>query len=162
MYMYVHVCHNHRPLTLWHLAVQDASCCDCRHRPLFWNWGGGERDETLYSHALHYTCTCTMHMHVQPLHNCTFTAPAAVYMFFTCIICCWCCFGCCSYPRVLPILQITLEVAPSRLASEYYTREEMVQFKKSGKKKRVRKKKFRADDLLPLPESVASKDHGSR
>ena len=48
-------------------------------------------------------------------------------------------------------------MAPSKLASEYYTAEEMVHFKKPRKKKKVRKKeKFKVDDLLPLADDDAS------
>ena len=55
------------------------------------------------------------------------------------------------------------------MASEYYTAEEMVQFKRPKKKRKIRKKeKLKADDLLPLDSQestsaeAASKDHGSR
>lgn len=58
---------------------------------------------------------------------------------------------------------ISLETAPSQLAREYFTTEEMVQFKKPRRKKKVRKReKLKADDLLPLPEEVQARDHGSR
>lgn len=62
---------------------------------------------------------------------------------------------------------MSLELAPAQVASEYYTAEEMVQFKRPKKKRKIRKKeKVKADDLLPLeslePSSGASKDHGSR
>ena len=66
------------------------------------------------------------------------------------------------------IVQISLELAPAQVASEYYTAEEMVQFKRPKKRRKIRKKeKVKADDLLSLesqePSSGgASKDHGSR
>ena len=63
----------------------------------------------------------------------------------------------------VPSLQISLEVAPARIASEYYTNEEMVQFKKPKKRKLRKKEKFKVDDLLPLSnDRKDSKDHGSR
>ena len=46
------------------------------------------------------------------------------------------------------------------IASEYYTRDEMVQFKK--RKRRKKKEKFKVEDLLPLVNDEESKDHGSR
>lgn len=63
------------------------------------------------------------------------------------------------------VVQISLELAPAQVASEYYTAEEMVQFKRPKKKRKIRKKeKVKADDLLSLDPSSggASKDHGSR
>lgn len=49
------------------------------------------------------------------------------------------------------------------MASEYYTSEEMVQFKKVRKKKKLRKvEKVKADDLLPLGPEDTSRDHGAR
>ncbi|XP_064397801.1 U4/U6.U5 tri-snRNP-associated protein 1-like [Halichondria panicea] len=56
--------------------------------------------------------------------------------------------------------QVSLETGPSHIASEYYTSEEMVKFKKPKKKRKVRKK-LKADDILPLGD-VGTKDHGSR
>ena len=54
-------------------------------------------------------------------------------------------------------------MGPSKVASEYFTSEEMVQFKKPKKKRKLRKKeKLKADDLLPLEAIVPSKDHTSR
>ena len=67
-----------------------------------------------------------------------------------------------------PYHQVTLELAPAQVASEYYTAEEMVQFKRPKKKRKIRKKeKLKADDLMPLDSQesaggTASKDHGSR
>ncbi len=58
------------------------------------------------------------------------------------------------------IIQVSLETGPSHIASEYYTSEEMVKFKKPKKKRKVRKK-LKADDILPLGD-VGTKDHGSR
>ena len=65
-------------------------------------------------------------------------------------------------------VQISLELAPVQVASEYYTAEEMVQFKRPKKRRKIRKKeKVKADDLLSLESQErssggASKDHGSR
>ena len=60
-------------------------------------------------------------------------------------------------------MQVTLEMAPARVASEYYTPEEMVQFKKPKKRRKVRKGgTVKADDLIPLGKEDTSKDHGSR
>ena len=54
-------------------------------------------------------------------------------------------------------------MGPAQLASEYYSTEEMVAFKKPKKKKKLRKKeKVKADDLLPLDSTDNKKDHGSR
>ena len=44
---------------------------------------------------------------------------------------------------------------------EYYTEEEMVQFRKPRKKKKVRKR-LKADDLIPLADERTSRDHASR
>ena len=65
------------------------------------------------------------------------------------------------------MFQVSLELAPAQVASEYYTAEEMVQFKRPKKKRKIRKKeKVKADDLLSLeslePSSGTHKDHGSR
>ena len=62
---------------------------------------------------------------------------------------------------------MSLEYAPAQVASEYYTAEEMVQFKRPKKKRKIRKKeKVKADDLLSLeslePSGGTHKDHGSR
>jgi U4/U6.U5 tri-snRNP-associated protein 1 len=73
-----------------------------------------------------------------------------------------------SYPCCLVDVQVSLELAPARVASEYYTAEEMVQFKRPKKRRKIRKKeKVKADDLLSLESQAhssggASKDHGSR
>lgn len=66
-----------------------------------------------------------------------------------------------SPPSCLPASQISLEVAPSQPAMEYYTEEEMVQFRKPRKKKKVRKR-LKADDLIPLADERTSRDHASR
>ena len=51
--------------------------------------------------------------------------------------------------------QLTLEQTPARIASEYFTKDEMVQFRKPKRKKKVRR--LKADDLLGLtPESDVS------
>ena len=65
------------------------------------------------------------------------------------------------------MFQVSLELAPAQVASEYYTAEEMVQFKRPKKKRKIRKKeKVKADDLLSLESQessgATSKDHGSR
>ncbi len=62
--------------------------------------------------------------------------------------------------RILEQRAIKLELPKPVIASEYYTNEEMVQFKK--RKKRKRKEKFKPDELLPLVNEEESKDHGSR
>ncbi|XP_062501213.1 U4/U6.U5 tri-snRNP-associated protein 1-like isoform X2 [Corticium candelabrum] len=54
----------------------------------------------------------------------------------------------------------SLQHSTGRLASEYYTHEELVQFKKPKKKRKVMRKSLRVDDLVPLEET--GKDHGSR
>jgi U4/U6.U5 tri-snRNP-associated protein 1 len=54
----------------------------------------------------------------------------------------------------------SLQYSTGNVASEYYSQEEMVQFKKPKKKKRVVRKALKADDLLPLDD--IGKDHGSR
>jgi U4/U6.U5 tri-snRNP-associated protein 1 len=47
---------------------------------------------------------------------------------------------------------LTLEQAPAKIASEYFTKDEMVQFRKPKRKKKVRK--LKADDLLGIsPDS---------
>ncbi len=48
----------------------------------------------------------------------------------------------------------------SVVASEYYTSDEMVQFKK--RKRRKKKDKFQPDNLVPLGNEEETKDHGSR
>ena len=61
--------------------------------------------------------------------------------------------------------EISLELTPSQIASEYFTTEEMVQFKKPGgrKKRKLRKKeKFKVADLLVDTPASGTKDHGSR
>ena len=49
---------------------------------------------------------------------------------------------------MLYIFQLTLEQAPAKIASEYFTKDEMVQFKRPKRKKKVRR--LKADDLLGL------------
>ncbi|NP_001079496.1 SART1, U4/U6.U5 tri-snRNP-associated protein 1 S homeolog isoform X1 [Xenopus laevis] len=59
----------------------------------------------------------------------------------------------------------TLELPQSKIASEYYTSEEMVSFKKTKrrvKKIRKREKVVRADDLLSMASESAPTDFGSR
>jgi len=57
--------------------------------------------------------------------------------------------------------QMTLEVTAPRLATDYFTQEEMVQFKKPKKKRKVRKREMlKADDLLPLEDQQSH--YGSR
>ncbi|EDO37415.1 predicted protein [Nematostella vectensis] len=59
---------------------------------------------------------------------------------------------------------VSLEMEKPRIASEYYTQEEMVQFKKPKKKRKVRKREaLKADDLEAITSGDAgSGDHGSR
>ncbi|PSN34518.1 hypothetical protein C0J52_24454 [Blattella germanica] len=56
---------------------------------------------------------------------------------------------------------ISLDVPKPKLASEYYTEEEMVQFKKPKKKVRKIRKKLKAEELEPQ-DSDLSRDFGSR
>ena len=44
----------------------------------------------------------------------------------------------------------SLEMPQQRVASDYYTEEEVVKFKKPKKKKKVKRKMLKADDLLGL------------
>lgn len=55
---------------------------------------------------------------------------------------------------------MTLDLVPLSIASEYYTADEMVQFRK--RKKRKVKEKFKVDDLVPLGNENGERDHGSR
>ncbi|CAI8042695.1 U4/U6.U5 tri-snRNP-associated protein 1 [Geodia barretti] len=58
---------------------------------------------------------------------------------------------------------LTLEKAPAKIASEYFTKDEMVQFRKPKRKKKVRK--LKADDLLgisPDSDMLDERDHGTR
>lgn len=55
---------------------------------------------------------------------------------------------------------ITLDIPELSLASEYYTSEEMVQFRK--RKKRKKKEKFKVEDLVSLDSQESGRDHGSR
>ena len=61
---------------------------------------------------------------------------------------------------------VSLELAPALAATEYYTTEEMVQFKRPKKRRKIRKKEqLKADDIIPLPEELTDtslRDHGSR
>ncbi|KXJ28213.1 U4/U6.U5 tri-snRNP-associated protein 1 [Exaiptasia diaphana] len=59
---------------------------------------------------------------------------------------------------------VSLEMAQPRLASEYYTEEEMLKFKKPKKKRKIRKREvLKADALESISGSyLASGDHGSR
>merc|ERR1719354_947464 len=62
--------------------------------------------------------------------------------------------------RELRAKGISLESGSKKVASDYLTTKE-IKFKKKGKKKRkIRKKNFKADDLLPLTDD--KQDHGSR
>ncbi|GAB6024338.1 hypothetical protein CHUAL_009507 [Chamberlinius hualienensis] len=58
---------------------------------------------------------------------------------------------------------LSLDLPALKVASEFYTEEEMVQFKKT-KIRKVKKKKFRADDLLDMEQQTLKKasDLGSR
>ncbi|XP_071454399.1 U4/U6.U5 tri-snRNP-associated protein 1 [Hetaerina americana] len=57
----------------------------------------------------------------------------------------------------------SLNLPALKLASEYYTEEEMEKFKKPKKKvRKVRQKPLRASDLLPLPSTSQESDIGSR
>ena len=48
--------------------------------------------------------------------------------------------------------RISLHQLPAVVASEYYTSEEMVAFRKPKKRRKIRKGKLKADDLVPLAE----------
>ncbi|KAG8223738.1 hypothetical protein J437_LFUL003103 [Ladona fulva] len=57
----------------------------------------------------------------------------------------------------------SLNLPAPRLASEYFTEEEMEKFKKPKKKvRKIRKKPLRASDLQPLPSTSQGADSGSR
>lgn len=58
------------------------------------------------------------------------------------------CFALCCVYMYIPLLQITLEQRPVQIASEYFTKDEVVQFRKPKRKKKVRR--LKADDLLGL------------
>ena len=45
-------------------------------------------------------------------------------------------------------MQVTLQQRPVQIASEYFTKDEIVQFRKPKRKKKVRR--LKADDLLGL------------
>ena len=62
--------------------------------------------------------------------------------------------------KILEQRAIKLEMPKPVIASEYYTSEEMVQFKK--RKRRKKKDKFKSDNLLPLGNEEDTRDHGSR
>ena len=53
-------------------------------------------------------------------------------------------------------LQLTLEQTPAKVASEYFTKDEMVQFRKPRRKKKVRR--LKADDLLGLTPDTDALD----
>ena len=48
--------------------------------------------------------------------------------------------------------RVSLQKLPAVVASEYFTAEEMVAFRKPKKRRKVRKGKLKADDLIPLAE----------
>ncbi|GFS60678.1 hypothetical protein NPIL_117051 [Nephila pilipes] len=56
--------------------------------------------------------------------------------------------------------KVTLEMPEMKIANEYYTAEDMVQFKKPKKRRKLKKPILKADDLLP--DSEENKDFGSR
>lgn len=58
------------------------------------------------------------------------------------------------------ILQLTLEQAPAQIASEYYTKHEMAQFRKPKKKKKIRR--LKADDLLSFSVEGNREVYGHR
>ncbi|XP_065906677.1 U4/U6.U5 tri-snRNP-associated protein 1-like isoform X2 [Dysidea avara] len=58
---------------------------------------------------------------------------------------------------------VSLEGVQARVASEYYSAEEMLKFKKPRKKKKLKKQALKPDDLVPLADGDPSEfDHGSR
>lgn len=65
---------------------------------------------------------------------------------------------------ILKSQQVSLATVDMKLARDYFTSEEMVSFKKPGKKKRkVRKREvLKADDLLKIELVDSNKDRGSR
>ena len=63
--------------------------------------------------------------------------------------------------RVLDQKAIRLEPVPLTLASEYYTEEEMVQFKKRKRRKKTAGR-LKVEDIVPLPSEELKQDHGSR
>lgn len=63
--------------------------------------------------------------------------------------------------EILKQRAITLDLPQLSLASEYYTTEEMVQFRK--RKRRKKKDKFKVEDLVTLDSKEdRGPDHGSR
>lgn len=58
------------------------------------------------------------------------------------------------------ILQLTLQQEPAQIASEYYTKHEMAQFRKPKKKKKIRR--LKADDLLGFSAEEKHEVHGHR
>ncbi|GFY78125.1 hypothetical protein TNIN_62102 [Trichonephila inaurata madagascariensis] len=56
--------------------------------------------------------------------------------------------------------KVTLDMPEMKIANEYYTAEDMVQFKKPKKRRKLKKPILKADDLLP--DSEGSNDFGSR
>ena len=67
------------------------------------------------------------------------------------------CRGFCTLVLSLCLcLQLTLEQTPAKVASEYFTKDEMVQFRKPRRKKKVRR--LKADDLLGLTPDTDALD----
>jgi U4/U6.U5 tri-snRNP-associated protein 1 len=65
--------------------------------------------------------------------------------------------------RKLESQALTLEQTPAKVASEYFTADEMVQFRKPKRKKKVRR--LKADDLLGMTaekDDSEQRDHGAR
>ena len=48
----------------------------------------------------------------------------------------------------------TLQTAQMKMASDFYTDEEVIKFKKPKKKKKVKRKMLKADDLLNLNDDI--------
>ncbi|UYV72976.1 SART1 [Cordylochernes scorpioides] len=57
---------------------------------------------------------------------------------------------------------VPLQASSMKPLAEYYTSEEMVQFKKIKKKRKGRKRGLKPEELMPLPGEVKKLDHGSR
>ena len=53
----------------------------------------------------------------------------------------------------------SLEMPQHKIASDYYTEEEVVKFKKPKKKKKVKRKMLKADDLLALADVNTEQSH---
>nr|XP_042895222.1 U4/U6.U5 tri-snRNP-associated protein 1 isoform X2 [Parasteatoda tepidariorum] len=58
--------------------------------------------------------------------------------------------------------EMSLEMPDMKIANEYYTPEDMVQFRKPKKKKKIRRNILKADDLLGNTMEEAERDFGSR